>query len=257
MSKINKRILVVAILLMFVSTGLFSIQIPKLTKRINDQANVLTDPQEKELESLLINVENRTTSQLALLIIKSLEGENLELYSIQVAANWKLGQKEFDNGALFLISMKEKKIRIEVGYGLEDIITDLKAKYIINTTLVPYFKDGDFFGGIKKSFEQIGGLITKEFDITPEELAKYQKRKSKSKNTGSFPISIIFFILFILLGGIGGGRNRRKGSGIGWFLLGSAMSGGSSRSSGFGGGGFGGFSGGGGSFGGGGASGGW
>jgi len=230
-------------------------EIPPLTSRVMDQADLLTPAQEAELETILAGYETQKSVQMVLYTTPSLEGENLEMYSMRVVTEWKLGQEELDNGALLLISMKEKKLRIEVGYGLEEVLTDLKAGYIINNTLVPRFKEQAYYQGIQQAFQQMGGIITREYDISPEELARYQKKGKSGDSGGGIVGTIIFLVLFMLIGGIGGGRGRRRGSGIGWLLLGSAL--GSAGRSGSGSGGFGGFSGGGGSFGGGGASGGW
>jgi uncharacterized protein len=244
-----------AVLLLLFPVFLNGKEVPQLTSRVMDQADLLSSDESRQLENLLAGYENDYSVQMVLYTTPSLEGENLELYSIRVVTEWKLGQEELDNGALLLISMQEKKVRIEVGYGLESVLTDLKAGYIIDNILVPRFKKGEYFQGIRESFVQMGGIISREYDISEEELAKYQKKGNRSNEGGSIIGTVIFLILFLIIGGIGGGRGRRRGSGIGWFLLGSAL-GGSSRGSGSGGG-FGGFSGGGGSFGGGGASGGW
>jgi len=196
---------------------------------------------------------------VVLLTIKSLEGENLEDYSMRVVDNWKIGQKEYDNGALLLIALAERKIRIEVGYGLESSLTDLKSGYIIRNAITPEFKKGNYSGGIAKGLANITGIINKQIDISDEELARYQKSQGKA-NTGNLPFSfivIVFVIIMNLLGRIFGSGRRRRGGGFMSLLLLSSMMGGS-RGGGFSsGGGFGGFSGGGGGFGGGGASGGW
>ncbi len=196
---------------------------------------------------------------MVLLTIKSLEGENLEDYSMRVVDNWKIGQKEYDNGALLLIALAERKIRIEVGYGLESSLTDLKSGYIIRNAITPEFKKGNYSGGIAKGLANITGIINKQIDISDEELARYQKSQGKA-NTGNLPFSfivIVFVIIMNLLGRIFGSGRRRRGGGFMSLLLLSSMMGGS-RGGGFSsGGGFGGFSGGGGGFGGGGASGGW
>ncbi len=239
----------------------YPLSVPKLTGRVVDVAGVLTSSQRQVIEKELIACEEKSSSQVAVLIIPSLQGENLEDYSMRVVEKWKLGQKEFDNGVLLLISINDKKLRIEVGYGLEPILTDAKCDYIIRNEIVPYFRQGEFYQGVLKGVKTITGIVNREFDITPEQLAKYKKKKRTK--TRHIPIGFLIFI-FIIISSIfrGGGRGGRGGGGSGllWYLL---LSSGSGRSSGgsFGGGsfggGFGGFSGGGGSFGGGGSSGGW
>ena len=230
----------------------FTLDVPKLKGRINDYAGILNSSEESQLESVLRNMQAKTSSQVVLLTIPSLEGENLEDYSIRVVEKWQIGQKEYDNGALLLIALAEKKVRIEVGYGLEHILTDLKSDYIIRNLIVSEFKRGSFYKGISNGLLAMTGLISKEFEISDEELAEFQKTKRKSKTT-QIPFGLIIFVIMILLGS--SRRRGRRGSLLPMIFLGS-MLGGSGRSGG-GFGGFGGFSGGGGSFGGGGASGGW
>jgi uncharacterized protein len=230
------------ILLSILCVFLFSLDVPQLKSRINDYAGILSQSEESSLEQLLEEAENKTTSQFVLLTISSLEGEVLEDFSIRVAEDWKIGQKEFDNGVILLISMAEKKIRIEVGYGLESILTDAKCGYIIRNEIVPSFKKGDYFSGISRGLKAITGIVNREFDISPEDLKKHRKSKKKSHIPIGFIIFIFIFILLIARGGKGRGGTTFWGGGFG------------GGSGGFGGGGF---SGGGGSFGGGGSSGGW
>lgn len=250
-------VLIVMNVLSTTSSSLWALEIPQLDHRVNDMANILTVNQTTELETLLVDVENKTSSQVVLLIIPSLEGELLEDFSIRVVEKNKIGQAEFNNGLLVLIAMSEKKIRIEVGYGLEGIITDLKSGYIIRQLITPQFKKGNFYEGIYDGLKAVTGLITKEFQITPEQLKKYQKDQKKTKGK-HIPWGLLIFIGFIVLSSM-----RRGSSGMG-AVVGSALissigrsSGSSWSSGGGGGGGFGGFSGGGGSFGGGGSSGSW
>ena len=244
--------LLLLILLVILVCQIFSLNVPKLKGRINDYAGILSSRQQAELESFLASQEAKTSSQIAVLIVSTLNGENLEDYSLKVAEKWKLGQKGFDNGVLLLIALSEKKIRIEVGYGLEHILTDAKSGYIIRNIIVPEFKKGNFYQGILKGLEAIGGLITNEFEITPEQLAKYRESQKKS-SVASLPFGLIIFIFFLI---ISSSRRHRRGGLLPMIFLGSMLGGRGGRSgSDFGG--FGGFSGGGGGFGGGGASGGW
>ncbi len=247
-----KKIVLISIILVFAVSILSSLDVPKLKGRINDNAGIINSGDERKLEALLRDVEAKTSSQVALLTISSLQGENLEDYSMRVAQAWQLGQKEFDNGVLLLVAFKEKKIRIEVGYGLESIITDAKSGFIIRNYIVPGFKNGDFAGGITNGLLAISGLVTKEFEITDEQLAKYSQQQRAGKRK-QIPFGLIVFLFMFVFGGLG----RRRGGLFTALFLGSMLGGGRSRGgSGFGGG-FGGFSGGGGGFGGGGASGGW
>ncbi len=245
-----KKILALLLVFVFINVFLLSSDGINYNKRVNDLDGILSSSEINELTTLLESIENKTSAQVALLIIPSLKGKNLEDYSLKVAENWGkkkgLGQKDRDNGVLLLISIADKKLRIEVGYGLEAILNDGKCGYIIRNIIVPGFRSGNYFSGIKNGLAKIGGIISKENDITPEELAKYRKSKKRKKG-GGFPFGIIVFIIIILIN-----MTKKGGRGGGFFIGGGG-------SSGFGGGsgGFGGFSGGGGGFGGGGSSGGW
>lgn len=249
-NRIKIAVLPVMALLLLAGQTLLGIEIPTFKNRVNDYAGILSADQEARLESLLIDAENKTSSQVVLMTLGSLKGENLEDFAIRTAEKNKLGQKEFDNGVLMLVVAGDKKIRIEAGYGLESIITDLKSGYIIREIVIPYFKKNDYYGGISRGLTAITGLISKDFDITPEQLARYEKKGGRKKG-GHFPFAVIVFIIIVVVNVFkGGGRGGRgRGGGI---YFGGGFGGGSSG--GFGGGGF---SGGGGSFGGGGASGSW
>lgn len=258
-TKIKSRhtihMMAVMLLLLFVfSQALPALEVPRLRKRVNDNAGILSPSQETTLENLLIDTEQRTSSQVVLLTISSLQGESLEEYSLRVAEENKIGQEEFDNGVLLLVAMAERKIRIETGYGLESIITDLKSGYIIRKLITPQFKKGLYYNGISSGLEAVTGLITKDFQITPEQLKRFQKEQRRGKGR-HLPMGFIVFIILIVISSI---KNRtrpgyRRGSSM--IFWGGGFGGGSSG--GGGGGGFGGFSGGGGGFGGGGSSGSW
>lgn len=247
-----KKYIIITILLISICT-LSALNVPKLKGHINDEANLLSSREEGNLEQLLQNLETQTSAQMAVLIIPSLRGENLEDYSLQVAEAWGLGQRDRDNGVLLLISINDKKIRFEVGYGLESSFTDLKAGYIIRNTIAKEFQTGNFYEGIYQGVRTASGIVSGNSDISQEELAKYKQASKKTKSRGQIPVGLIVFLFIILSGGM---RGRRGGLLTG-LLLGNMLGGSGRSSGGFGGGGFGGFSGGGGGFGGGGASGGW
>jgi uncharacterized protein len=249
----KSHILFLIISLLAISPSLFSIQVPELTGQVNDYAGVLSASQKAELERLLKETETKTSTQVVLLTITSLSGEALEDFSLRVVEKWKLGQEGIDNGVLLLVAMAERKVRIEVGYGLESLLTDAKSGYIIRKHIVEYFKKGDYFAGIKSGLAAITGIINKDFDITPEQLAKFRKQEKNSKGD-QLPVGLIVLIIIILLSFFKkGGRGRGYRSGAPWIFLGGGLGGGRSSGGSFGGG----FSGGGGSFGGGGSSGGW
>lgn len=216
------------------------VKIPKLTGAVVDEAQMLSRAARSNLDGFLKNFYRSTGTQIAVLTIPSLDGQPIETYSIAVVDKWKLGNKDTDMGALILISKKDRKVRIEVGQGLEGDITDLYAKRVIDHVITPEFKQSNFDAGITNG---VYALIQK---ANPNYLkqSKIQPIRSKrSRKSKSIWFYLIFFIIYVLI--MGGGRGRRGGL----FIGGSGLGGGG----GFGGG----FSGGGGGFSGGGASGGW
>ena len=231
----------------------------KIEKYVVDETGTLTQEQVNYLIQKLINFEKETSNQLVVYIIPSLNGESIEEVSIRLAEENKIGQKGKDNGVLLLIAMNDKKMRIEVGYGLEGALPDATALSIINNEIRPEFKKGEFFDGIDKGVDAINSATKGE----------YTAKESDDDGSGiglcfGIPIFvfIIFFIIFFMIimsiiqrmfgcgkGWTSGSDSAHSGS-SGWWSSGSGSSSSSGSS-------FGSFSGGGGSFGGGGASGGW
>ena len=115
--------------LTFTAGNVNALEVPALTGRIVDNAKIISSQDKMEISSYLKNLEDQTGIQIAVLTIKSLEGESLEEFSLRTAEKWKLGEKGKDNGALLLVALNERKIRIEVGYGLEERLTDTKCGY--------------------------------------------------------------------------------------------------------------------------------
>lgn len=241
--KIRLRYIAFWILLLSLSAALMALDVPPLRARVTDLAGVLSPSERQHIEERLYLFESQTSNQIAVLIIPTLQGESLEEYSIRVVDQWKLGVGEKENGVLLLIVSEERKIRIEVGYGLEGALTDLIASQIIRNDMAPHFRQGRYYAGIAAGLNSIMQATRAEYKADPE-----QYRRSPGETGKSFGSLIFYILLFLFL--IGGGRRGRRG--LFWALLGASMF----RSGGRGGG-FGGFSGGGGGFGGGGASGGW
>ena len=226
---------------------------PKLETSIYDKAGLLSPTEKSYLEQKLINYADSTSTQIVVSTVTSLNGENINLYAAEQAHKWGIGQADKDNGVLFLIAKDDRKMAIQVGYGLEHLLTDALSRRIIEVVVAPFFKQGDYFSGIDAGTTSMIEVLSGEY-----------KNEEQNSASGIAPF-IIFLILFILVFIIlsranknsGGGGKAYRSSGTGPIILG-----GSGRSSGgFGGGSFGGggFSGGfgGGGFGGGGASGGW
>ena len=149
------RILAAVAVFLLLAAAARALEVPYLSGRINDTAHMLSAEAVKELEAMLAAYEDSTGNQLVLLTIESLDGESLEEYSLRVAETWKLGQKGVDNGALLLIAKEDRKLRIEVGYGLEASLTDAMTAFIINRVITPRFKQGDFEAGIREGLEHM------------------------------------------------------------------------------------------------------
>ena len=228
-------------------------QIPPLSTPVVDQAQVLSLAFQRQLDRALRDLNARSYTQMAVLIVPELGGTPIESASMQVVEKWKLGKKETDRGLLLLIAMKERRMRIEVGQGLEGDIPDAIAKRIIADVITPRFKQGEFEAGI---YLGVGQLITRtepNFDFQSyfgENAHNLNRGKKSSK--GGLGLIILLIIIILILRGLGSGH----GGGRGGFYSGTGY-GGSFGGGGFGGGSGGGFSGGGGGFSGGGASGGW
>ncbi|MGC9162865.1 MAG: TPM domain-containing protein [Thiomonas sp.] len=258
--------------------------IPALTAPVTDLTGTLSAQQVAALDQELRDFAARKGSQIAVLIVPTTAPETIEQYSIRVVDAWKLGRKGVDDGVLLLVAKNDRKLRIEVGYGLEGVIPDAIAKRIISETIAPRFKEGDYFGGIQAGVESIARLIDGEALPPP-----------KAPNPSADPNASLVTAIFLLVAAIAIGSALRAalgrvvGSGlaglvagvVGWWLVGSLLlgigmglaafiavfsgirlgGGAGGLGGGFGGGGFDtdsdGYSGDGGSFGGGGASGEW
>lgn len=231
----------------------------QIKKYVVDETGTLTSDQINILMKKLVDFEKLSSNQVILFIIPSLNGESLEMVSIKIAEANKIGKKDKNNGVLLLISKNDKKIRIEVGYGLEGVLTDAVSSSIIRNEIAPSFRQGNYFEGISKGLDAIILATKNEY--------KNSDKNSNQNKTICFGIPIFIFLifgiifLFILISIIqrifGIGRKYTSGTGTGGGFWGGWGSGSGSGGSWGGNSSFGDFSGGGGSFGGGGASGSW
>ena len=224
---------------------------------VTDLAGVLSPEQKQALEYKLVAIDDSSSNQIEVVILPTLDGNPIEEYATKLFRQWGIGNKKTNNGILLLIAIQDKKIRIEVGYGLEGAIPDITANSIIDNDIKPAFRAQAFYEGIDKATDDIAKAAVGEYKV---------KRERQTKGKGSNLILFVFivFIIVAILGKKGGGGSNIGGGGFSdiatGMLLGSLLGGGGGRSGGSdwgggGGGGFGGF--GGGSSGGGGASGGW
>lgn len=255
----NRRTLACIFSLLFATAAVLSLPAQKLPEArgyVNDFAGVIDRGSMIEMEKTIRAVQQATGAEIAVATIESYEPYgSIEAYSVELAESWGIGEAGEDNGVLILLSMKEREIRIEVGYGLEGALPDGLIGEIIDTSIIGPFQQGRYGEGFRRAVSGIAGIVAEEYDVTlPEVDLRESKRYERSRKSGGSSVIRLLFILFILFTGGGrffwpllflsGGRSSyRGGFGSGGF-----------GSGGFGGGG-GGFSGfGGGSFGGGGAS---
>jgi uncharacterized protein len=181
------------------AAGAAAKEVPFLSGRVVDEAGLLSAAARQRLESELAVLERQTGDQVAVLIVKSLDGEPIESYSVKVAQTWKLGQKGKDNGVLLLVSRDDRKLRIEVGYGLEDKLTDLGTHRIIDEVIRPRFQQGDFDGGVEQGVDAIVKVLDGQ-PLPPQPAA----RGGSGVPAGDMPIVIrlVFGFLFLLVVGV-------------------------------------------------------
>ena len=177
----------VAVGLIVAATVVFALEVPFLAGRVNDQAGLFSDQFAAGLEARLQALEEETGAQVAVLTIPSLEGDSIEDFSIRVVETWKLGSAEVDNGVLILIVPDDRKMRIDVGYGLEGALTDAQSGRIINELMAPKFREGDFEGGVDAAVEAVSSAIRGEPVVLP---------KKPAGRAGTNPGSLIFFLVF-------------------------------------------------------------
>lgn len=146
--------------------------IPPLTQRVTDLTSTLTAEQQAGLEARLQAFEQQKGSQIAILIVPTTQPEDIAQYSIRVVEAWKLGREKQDDGVLILLAKNDRKMRIEVGYGLEGAIPDVTTKRIISDVMAPYFRQGDFYGGLNAAVERIAALIDGEALPAPPQQAR-------------------------------------------------------------------------------------
>jgi uncharacterized protein len=262
------RLIVVAMVALVASSLLLRAQgtaVPTLSSRVTDDAGVLSGEEVAELDAMLRAHEDTTSNQIVVVTIPTTGGEAIEEYAVRLFEQNGIGTKSNNNGVLLLVAVEDRRVRIEVGYGLEGAVTDAIASLIINNAITPRFREGDYYGGIRAGVSDIMKASAGEYTAEPRE---------SEDVPGGISLGTIIFIVFVMIV-IGrmfrGGGGRRGGGGMGggllpWIIMsrgfgGRGYGGGFGGGFGGGGGGFGGggggWSGGGGSSGGGGASGGW
>ncbi|WP_354067790.1 YgcG family protein [Caulobacter sp. 1776] len=232
---------------------------PALTGRVVDEAQVLSPDVERDLTAKLENLEATTGRQLVVATVPSLQDYPIEDYGYQLGRTWGIGEKDKNTGAILLVAPNERKVRIEVGYGLEPVLTDALSSVIIQSTILPKFRDGDLPGGIVAGTDALVEQLSLPADQAKVRIAEAsQPQRHKAQGSPIVGFLVLLFIIFIFSGLFRGRRGRSGlGSALPWIILGALNNSGRGGGGSSWGGGGGGFSGGGGSFGGGGSSGSW
>ena len=192
--------LVCVTLLTFSSLALADAEVPYLTGRINDYANLIDPDTEGHLDAKLKRLENEKGSQIVVLTIDTLDGGSLEDYSMRVAETWKIGRGEFDDGAVLLIVKNDRKMRIEVGYGLEATLTDAKSKRILDDIITPRFRAGDFDGGVSQGVAALDRVV-RGSELPPPRASN----RGGSNADGPFGLIWVLFLLPFLFSVLQGG----------------------------------------------------
>ena len=174
------------------------VAIPPLKARVTDLTATLTAQQQSSLEQTLAAFEARKGSQIAVLLVPTTQPETVEQYAVRVEESWKLGRKGIDDGALLLIAKNDRKLWIEVGYGLEGVLNDATAKRIIDEAITPRFKQGDFYGGISAGIERMIKVVD------GEPLPPPKPRASQQPAGGGFDFQSLLIIGFVLVFVVGG-----------------------------------------------------
>ncbi len=257
--RLSRRLLALLLLATLAGPAAAALPIPPPPdRRVNDFAGVLPAAERERLEEKLRSRERESSNQIVVAIFRSLDGESLEDYSIRLAQAWRIGQKGLDNGVIFLVFVDDRKMRLEVGYGLESKLTDALSSQILRQVVAPRFREGKIGDGIAAGLEAIEQVIAGTYKAAPP------GQGGRASGGGLFPIVLLLIVVIgifsIVVSGLRNSHVRRQGwtgGSRGWGGPIIFPGGGWSGGGGGGGGGGGDFGGGGGGFGGGGASGDW
>ena len=194
------RASLLALLLCWAVTAFADVAVPPLTGRVVDQTGTLSSGDIDRLTQTLKNLELRKGSQVAVLIVPTTQPETIEQFSIRVADAWKVGRKKIDDGAILVVAKDDRRLRIEVGYGLEGALPDVTTKRIIDEIITPKFRSGDFAGGISAGVDRIIGVIDGEPLPAPPQ--RQQQQQSSDLTWLLNPLNPFTIIAILVLGGI-------------------------------------------------------
>jgi uncharacterized protein len=196
----RRTILIVISWICLVSAGAAqALSFPALTGRVVDEANLFDPTARAALTETLAGLESKTTDQLVVVTLKSLQGTSIEDYGYQLGRKWQIGQKDKNNGALLIVAPNERKVRIEVGYGLEGLLTDALTKLIIENSILPRFMAGDFAGGVNRGVDDI-------IKVLNGNAVELQQRVAQSSPEGIArpdAAAPVWLVIILVLGGVG------------------------------------------------------
>ena len=239
----------VTIALFICSLSVFALDVPNPPKNgyVLDQTQTLTKEEIQSMNRMGLELQKKTKAQIAVLLVPTLDGDDVTDYANRVFRSWGVGQKDTNNGVLFLVALKDKQMRIEVGYGLEGVINDAKAGQILDDYTIPHFKQGHIGKGVVNTYAVLVGEAAKEYGVTIDGSQTYDKQEGIELSPfemlliggGILLLLILDFtvfggaitqsLLWILASGRGGGSGRSGGGGFGGFGGGSSGGGGASR----------------------------
>src|SRR5215475_10820117 len=193
------------LLVLSINSFVPALDVPPLRARVNDLAKILTAEKTQQLEERLRQFERETSHQIAVLTIPSLEGEPIENFGIRVAEEWQIGQRGTANGVILIVAQKERKIRIEVGRGLEGILPDVIASQIIREVIAPYFREGNYAGGIEAGIDSISKVTRGEAISNPPQ--------TRTRRTP--PVAGVLIVAVLFAGLVGMSQRTILGGGFG------------------------------------------
>jgi uncharacterized protein len=175
-----KKLVITALFLLLLPLQLLALEAPQLTARVNDTANMLSPQAKASLEQKLKSFESSTSNQVVVLTVASLQGDEIDTFATRVFDAWKIGQKGKDNGILLVIAQAERKVRIEVGMGLQGVLPDITAGKIIRDVMRPHLKSGNFDQGLNAGVDAIFAATKGEFKASPQDVSNQRHKKKSS-----------------------------------------------------------------------------
>jgi len=175
-----------------------SIEIPELRSPVTDLSGLLSDPQIRTLETTLINFETQNGGQIALLILPGTGDETIEEFGIRLAEEWQIGREDADDGLILIVAKDDRKVRLEVGYGIEHLIPDVLAARIIDEEILPKFRNGDFYGGISDGLTKCMAYLDGHLVYEPEKSDIESVTDAQREKLQTAPGIILLFALILL-----------------------------------------------------------